>query len=168
MSSKLHNIHRSFLILTVSLGVALGANGQAPAQTVQTPAASAPTVPAQTTGTLRGHIVDQTGALIPGAQVTVTTSAGGTVKTTTADSSGSYAVSGLAPGGYIIKATFEGFAPFSSPTIPVLAGQSKRVDVSMAVEIAEQSVTVTDDSPQVNVEAGGNANAIVLIDEVSQ
>jgi len=141
--------------------VTIGAHGQASAPAVQTPTASAP-VAAVTTGTLRGHIVDQTGALIPGAQVTVTNSAGAAVKDTTADSSGSYAVSGLAPGGYIIKATYDGFAPFSSPTIQLLAGQSKRIDVSMAVEVAQQSVTVTDDSPQVNVEAGGNANAIVL------
>ena len=160
----MHSIHRSSLIFAVILGVAIAAHSQAPAQTVQTPAAaSAPTAAAQTTGTLRGHILDQTGALIPGAQVTVTTSAGGTVKTVTADSTGSYSVSGLAPGGYIVKATYDGFAPFSSPTIPLLAGQSKRIDVSMAVQVAEQNVTVTDDdSPQVNVEASGNANAIVL------
>ena len=32
----------------------------------------------------------------------------------------------------------------------------------MAIEAAQQSVTVTDDSPMVNVDASGNANAIVL------
>ena len=161
MSLKLHNIHRSFLVLAVSVGLAVASHGQATAPAVQTPAASAP-IAAPTTGTLRGHIVDQTGALIPGAQVIVTNSAGGAVKTVTADSSGSYSISGLAAGGYILKATFDGFAPFSSPTIQLLAGQSKRIDVSMAVEVAQQSVTVTDDSPTVSVDAGGNASAIVL------
>jgi len=145
----------------VSVGLAVASHGQATAPAVQTPAASAP-IAAPTTGTLRGHIVDQTGALIPGAQVIVTNSAGGAVKTVTADSSGSYSISGLAAGGYILKATFDGFAPFSSPTIQLLAGQSKRIDVSMAVEVAQQSVTVTDDSPTVSVDAGGNASAIVL------
>ena len=145
----------------MSVGLAVASHGQATAPAVQTPAASAP-IAAPTTGTLRGHIVDQTGALIPGAQVIVTNSAGGAVKTVTADSSGSYSISGLAAGGYILKATFDGFAPFSSPTIQLLAGQSKRIDVSMAVEVAQQSVTVTDDSPTVSVDAGGNASAIVL------
>jgi hypothetical protein len=130
----------------------------APAQTVQTPATAAP----QATGTLRGHITDPTGALIPGAKITVTTSAGGAVKSTTADSSGAFSVSGLAPGGYMINATFPGFADFGSPAIQLAAGQSKRVDISMAIEVAQQSVTVTEDTPQVNIEASGNSNAIII------
>ena len=68
------------------------------------------------------------------------------MKTTTGDSAGAYSVTGLVPGGYIVRAAFDGFAPFSSPTIQLAAGQSKRVDVSMAVEAEQQSVTVTDDS----------------------
>jgi hypothetical protein len=119
-------------------------------------------VPAATTGTLRGHIADQTGALIPGAAVTITNAAGATVKTTTADSAGAYSVTGLAPGGYVVQATYEGFAQFISPTIPLAPGQSKRVDVTMAVEEAQQNVVVTDDAPTVSTDASGNASAIVL------
>ncbi|MGA2046198.1 MAG: carboxypeptidase regulatory-like domain-containing protein [Terracidiphilus sp.] len=139
----------------------LTSHAQTPAQTVATPAA--PTQSAGvSTGILRGHITDQTGALIPGATVTVETSAGTTVTTATADSSGAYSVSGLAAGGYIIRAEYAGFASFSSPTIQLAAGQSKRVDIAMAIEVAQQSVTVTDESPTVNTDASGNANAIVL------
>ena len=131
-----------------------------PAETQQAPAVTT-TVPVNS-GVLRGHITDQTGALIPGAEVTIANSSGTAVKTVTADASGSYAVTGLAPGGYIVKANFSGFAPFSSPTIQLAAGQSKRVDIAMAIQVAQQSVTVTDDTPQVNIDASGNANAIVL------
>jgi len=159
--SNMHSIHRTLISLALAMGAGFTAQAQAPAQTVQSPAAAA-TAPAVTTGTLRGHIADPTGALIPGATITVTTSAGGTVKTVTADSGGAYSVSGLAPGGYIVRATFDGFASFSSPAIQLAAGQQKRVDISMAVETEQQSVTVTDDSPTVNTEASGNANAIVL------
>ncbi len=123
------------------------------------------TAPAATpvgTATLHGHIADQTGALIPGATVTITTEAGKTVATTTADASGAYRVSGLAPGSYIVHASFEGFAPFDMPAIQLAAGQVKRVDISMAIQVEQQNVVVTDESPTVNVEAGGNANAIVL------
>jgi len=159
--SNLHSIHRSFIALALGATFALTSHAQAPAQTVQTPSQTAAAAPVGT-ATLRGHITDQTQALIPGATVTVVTSAGTAVTSTTADSSGSYTVTGLAPGGYIIRATFEGFAPFGSPTIQLTAGQSKRVDIVMAVEVEQQSITVTDDSPSVNVEAAGNANAIVL------
>ncbi len=168
MQSSKHSIHQSIIALALGAAAALTAQGQAsaPPEQTPTPTASAPaaSVPASavTTGTLRGHIADPTGALIPGATITILTSAGGTVKTTTADSAGAYSVTGLARGGYIIRATYDGFAPFSSPTIQLAGGQSKRVDVSMAVEAEQQSVTVTDDSPTVNTEAGGNANAIVI------
>jgi len=159
--SKLHSFHRSFIALVFGVATGLTAQAQAPAQTVATPAAP-PQSTGASTGILRGHITDQTGALIPGATVTVETSAGTVVTTATADSSGSYSVSGLAAGGYIIRSEYAGFALFSSPTIQLAAGQSKRVDIAMAIEVAQQSVTVTDDTPMVNIDASGNANAIVL------
>ena len=52
-------------------------------------AAHAQSAPA-TTVTLHGHIADQTGALIPGAKVTVTDASGKAVATATADASGAY------------------------------------------------------------------------------
>jgi hypothetical protein len=131
---------------------------------VSTPAPSAPaqTAPA-TTGTLRGHVLDATGALIPGAQVTVTTSKGATLGTVTASASGTYAVRGLPAGSYIVAVTFAGFAPFVSAPIDLAAGQSKSVDVKMAIETTEQQVVVTDESgPTVSTDADANASAIVL------
>lgn len=114
------------------------------------------------TVTVRGHITDQTGALIPGAKITVATPDGATVGTATADSGGSYEIRGLKPGSYVVKAEFDGFAPFQSQPISLAAGQAKRVDIAMAIQVEQQNVMVTDDTPQVNVEAGGNTNAIVL------
>jgi hypothetical protein len=139
----------------------IAAQAQTPtAPTVATPS-SATAAPAAT-AIVRGRIADPTGALIPGTTVTITTSAGKTVATATADASGAYHVNGLAPGDYIVLASTPGFAPFASPAIQLTAGQSKRVDIAMAMEIAQQSVTVTDDAPSVSVEAGGNTDAVTL------
>ena len=44
----------------------------------------------------------------------------------------------------------------------VAAGQIKRVDIAMAIEAEQQNVVVTDEAPAVSVDAGGNANSIVL------
>ncbi len=147
MYSKLHfMIH---LLVALMLGLAaLAARAQTPA----TP----------TTATLHGHVADPSGALIPGARVTVTTVMGAETHTTAADASGSYEVQGLAPGGYTIGVTFDGFAPFQSQTITLAAGQVKRVDVSMAIQAEQQNVIVTDETPTVNVEAAGNSNTIIL------
>ncbi len=172
MYSKLHCFHLSVFVMTLGLGGTLSALSQSaapavqsPTPAVQTPAqAPAPAAPAApvSTGILRGHITDPTGALIPGATVTVTTGDGTVIKSTAADASGAYSVNGLKPGGYIVQATFAGFAPFVSAEIQLAPGQSKRVDISMAIEVAEQSVTVTDDTPMVSVDPSGNASAIVL------
>jgi hypothetical protein len=117
------------------------------------------------TATIRGHIADQTGALIPGATVTIVNSGGKSVGTATADASGLYSVTGLPPGSYIVKSVYKGFADFQSQPIPVAAGQIKRVDVTMAIEVEQQNVVVSDETPTVSVEAGANANAVVLKDK---
>ena len=114
-------------------------------------------------GSLRGHITDPSGALIPGTQLTVTTAQGAAVTTVTADAAGAYVVHGLPAGSYVIQATYEGFAPFVSTPISLNPGQVKIVDIKMAIEAAEQQVVVSDEgAPQVSVEAGENSNAIVL------
>jgi hypothetical protein len=154
--SKSRSFHLFLFAIAFGIAGALAMQGQTPASAPQT------SPPAATAATLHGHITDPSGALIPGATITITTSAGGTIKTTTADSGGAYSVSGLAPGGYIVQVSFPGFAPSSSPAIQLAAGQSKRVDIAMAIQVAQQSVTVTEDAPTVNVDAGGNASAVVI------
>jgi hypothetical protein len=79
--SKLLSFSRFFLTAILGFAVALAAHGQTPAPPAQSPAAA----PAVTTATLRGRITDPSGALIPGATVSILTSAGTTVTTATAD-----------------------------------------------------------------------------------
>ncbi len=124
---------------------------------------AAPPAPGPTAGTLHGHITDPTGALIPGAQVAVTTAAGNSVGNATADAAGGYQLHGLPAGSYVVQATFQGFAPFVSAPIQLSAGQIKNVDIKMAIEAADVQVVVTDDSgPTVSTDAGANASAMVL------
>ncbi len=132
---------------------------QAPAAPVTAPAE---TTPPASSVTIHGHITDPTGALIPGATVTIADAGGNPIRTITADTSGAYDARGLAPGTYIVKADSAGFAPFQSQPLTIAAGQAKRVDIAMAIQAEQQNVVVTDESPSVNVEASGNANAIVL------
>ena len=161
MYSKLQSFIRCCVV--TALGSAVFLTAQTPPPASVQPAPVSQPAPAATAGTLRGHIADPTGALIPGAKVVILTASGKTVASTAADSSGAYSITGLAAGGYVVKATFEGFAPFQSAVISLAAGQSKRVDISMAIEVAQQSVTVTEDeSATVNVEAGGNVSAVIL------
>jgi len=149
-----------FVRLVVAVSIAFAS--LAFAQTSTTP--TSPITATAGAGTLHGHIADPTGALIPGATISITNALGVNARTTTSDAGGSYTVTGLPPGSYIVQATVQGFAQFTSQTLPLAAGQSKRVDISMAIEGEQQNVEVTDEegAPQVSTDAGSNANAVVL------
>src|SRR5690349_12247755 len=60
---------------------------------------------------LRGQVVDETGARIVGAAVTLT-GANNATKTAQTDDAGTYTISGLTPGPYTLRATAGGFAPY--------------------------------------------------------
>ena len=153
--SRLHFLNHALIALTFGMTSLLAANSQIPAQR-----------PAGTSASVVGHITDPTGALLPGAKITVSTTAGAAVASTTSDSGGAYKVSGLVPGGFVIQAASEGFAPAFSPAFQLTAGQTKRVDIAMATVVEQQSVTVTDEeAPMVSVEASGNTSSIVLKDK---
>ena len=156
----------SFAIL---LGVA-GSTAHAQSTAVQAaPATAAPTAAAgqaapATQGIMRGHISDPTGALIPGASITVTTVAGSAAGSATADAAGGYLVRGLPAGSYVVQVTADGFALSVSPPIPLTAGQSRTLDVKMSVEGTTQEVEVDSGggTPQVSTDPEGNANSVVL------
>jgi hypothetical protein len=131
--------------------VAMQAEGVA----AQTASSTTPTL-------IHGQVADPSGALIPGATITVTDTGGGNTALLTSDASGNFQVKNLKPGDYLIQALAEGFAPFHSATITVAAGQVKRVNIVMAVAVAQQNIVVSDEVPEVNVEAGGNVSAVVL------
>ncbi|MGH9607621.1 MAG: carboxypeptidase regulatory-like domain-containing protein [Terracidiphilus sp.] len=145
--------HFLLFVLAVALGsagIAVRAQGAGPAQ----PAAAA---------SIHGHIADPTGALIPGAKVAVTNPLGVPVKTTVSNAIGDYKVAGLAPGKYIVEAQMPGFALFTSPTFALAGSQSRRMDISMALQVAQQQVEVSGSGgPAVSTAPGENTNAIVL------
>lgn len=113
-------------------------------------------------GTISGQITDPSKALIPGASVSLVTTAGAPKATATSTGAGEFSFRDLKPGSYRIQVNAEGFSPFKSSPILVTANQSKRIVVAMAIPGADVSVVVTTEDAQVNTEAGNNASAVVL------
>ncbi|HEX3253583.1 MAG TPA: carboxypeptidase-like regulatory domain-containing protein, partial [Pyrinomonadaceae bacterium] len=72
----------------------------------------------QTRGALRGAITDDLGAVIVGANVTLTDASGAQKKTTT-NGEGVYNFAGLAPGKYTLQAVAPGFAPSESREVDI-------------------------------------------------
>ena len=114
----------------------------------------------QSTGNLRGQVTDQLGGVIIGATVTVT-DAGGTTKTATTDSDGNYAISGIAPGKYTVRATSTNFADYENPDVEIANGRTEPLNIQLGVVLEQQQVTVSAEAP-VSTAPENNAGAIVL------
>ena len=56
------------------------------------------------TATLRGIVTDESGAIVPGAKITLTAN-GGAANTAVAGDDGSYSFMGIAPGDYLAQAS---------------------------------------------------------------
>jgi hypothetical protein len=113
------------------------------------------------TGTVKGTLTDDSGAVIPAATVTLTGSAG-VSKTAQSQAEGSYTFNGLAPGQYTVSVTFPGFTPFSR-TVTVDAGATLQIPIQLTLSTEKQQITVSAESgPTVNVEPENNATALVI------
>src|SRR5579872_4352209 len=109
----------------------------------------------QTTGTLRGVLTDDSGAVIPAANVSL--AGNGVSKTAQTQADGGYSFVGLAPGDYTVSVSFPGFANFSK-AVSVTAGSTVQVPVQMALATEKQSVSVQADAgPSLSVEPDNNA-----------
>jgi hypothetical protein len=111
-------------------------------------------------GRLRGQITDPTGAVIPGASITVKNSSG-LVVSATSDGAGSYDVKNLAPGKYTVSVTAKGFAP-TKQEIEVVAGQEKKADIALEILVKEESIDVQGDAAKVSTSSDNNASSVVI------
>lgn len=114
----------------------------------------------QSSGTLRGRVVDELGGLITGARVTVK-EASGVEKTAVTDASGSFQLSALVPGRYVVQASAPGFAIYEKRDMEVSDRTSTVITIILTVAPLQQEVT-TNASPALNTDPESNAGAIIL------
>src|SRR6266849_10711906 len=104
---------------------------------------SMPTAAQRITGTLRGQILDPSGAAVPDAQVTATNQETGVSVKITTTSAGTYSFPSLIPGVYKVEVEAKGFKNFLKTEVSVLANQDNvadaRIDLGVATEIVEVS-----------------------------
>src|SRR6185437_14688075 len=113
-------------------------------------------------GMVRGSIKDDTGGVIPGATVTLS-SATGAVQTTSSDADGNYVFRHVAPGAYTVSAAYTGMQQQSALAVTVTQSSGSTANIVMVVQAQRQEVTVTDTSTNtVNTEPSNNATALVL------
>ncbi|MDP8982136.1 MAG: TonB-dependent receptor, partial [Acidobacteriota bacterium] len=115
---------------------------------------------AQAVGTLRGQITDESGAVIPGAKVTVT---GPAARTTASGNDGSYSLPGLPAGTYTVRAAAPGLTQFQPATVNISGSGVQNLNVLLRVALEKQQVTVEENAgPSLNTDPASNAGALVL------
>ncbi|HTM15335.1 MAG TPA: carboxypeptidase-like regulatory domain-containing protein, partial [Terracidiphilus sp.] len=100
---------------------------------------------AQQNSTITGTVEDKAGAVIPGAEVSLTQQQTGFVSKTISNGAGNFTFNGLNVGTYDLKVTAKGFNAFLQTGIVVNVSQTTRVDAAMAVGSVDQTVTVQSD-----------------------
>ena len=108
-----------------------------------------------TEGSILGTVVDSSGAVIAGAQVTVTNLETGVSKKATTDSAGYFQVLALVRGFYSVSVTQTGFANWQLQSIELTAGENKRVSPALQVGTTQQQVTVEAGVELVQTEQSG-------------
>lgn len=104
----------------------------------------------ETTGGLQGTVKDPSGAVVPHAQVVVTSPTLVGSKQLDTDSSGNYRFSNLPPGNYTITVTAKGFAT-SKRELTLEVGHLPSVDFALELGASSTVVEVTSAAPQIDV-----------------
>jgi len=118
-----------------------------------------PAARAQSTfGEILGSVHDQSGAVLQGAQVTLTNTGTSATRTAVTDASGSYAFQNMDVGAYTLTITAPGFQTESLPAIALTARETRRMDATLKPGSESQTVVVMDDpSPVITTDVSNLA-----------
>jgi outer membrane receptor protein involved in Fe transport len=103
-------------------------------------------------GSINGTVTDESGGVLPGVAITVTGPALQVPQLTkTSDSKGEYAFTDLPPGSYRVLYELQGFARVAREDIRLTTGFTARLDVALKLATQSETVTVTGESPLIDV-----------------
>ena len=107
-------------------------------------------------GVIAGKVADRSGAVLPGVDLTLTSTAVMGVRNTVTDDQGGYRFGLLPPGTYTVRFRLQGFDTVVREGIQLTAGFTSSLNVVMEIGSVSETVTVAGASPIVDV-----TNAVV-------
>src|SRR5574340_1837528 len=119
-----------------------------------------PATAQETTGVILGTVKDSTGAVIPGARLTIADRATGIVRNAATDSQGVYVVPLLPPGIYTVAAEFAGMQRAVLENVQVQITERIPVNFTLNVGRLEEAVTVSATPTAVQVETATQGRVI--------
>src|SRR5437870_1531749 len=96
-----------------------------------------------TTATLRGHVEDSSGAVLPGVTITLTNQGTKTTQEAVTDNRGQYTFASLFPGTYDLRAELTGFKTYEQKGLSLGPNDTRGLDVRLDVGQRTETVTVT-------------------------
>lgn len=112
--------------------------------------------------TLSGTVTDATGAVIPGASVTLTNTGQGFQRDLKSNAQGQYVFTLLPPGQYALKVAKENLSSYSRTNIQLDVGQSLDLPVTLALGTISETIEVTTAAPVLNT---SNSDVSTEIDQ---
>ena len=105
-------------------------------------------------GTIRGTVMDSSGAIAPGVTVDITNVDTNISQKVVSNQVGNYVAPNLIPGNYRVTVEMAGFKRFVAAGIELVATADRRVDVRLDLGNVSESVTVTEGAQLVETEKG--------------
>src|SRR3989449_1374354 len=115
---------------------------------------------AQSTAQVSGTVKDQSGAVLPGVEVTATQTATGLARNVVTNETGSYILPNLPIGPYRLEAALPGFRTFVQTGIVLQVGANPVVNVSLQVGQVSEQVEVQADAALVETRSTGVGQVI--------
>jgi hypothetical protein len=110
------------------------------------------------TTSLRGTIKDPSGALVPGAKITISNNATGESLAKVADSAGSYQFAQIAPAKYTITVSAQGFGD-QTKSAELLVNQPATIDFALSVQASTVTVDVSASAQTLNTSDASLGNS---------
>jgi hypothetical protein len=104
---------------------------------------------------ISGVVSDESNAALPGVEVQVTQTATGATRFVITDGRGEYVIANLPVGPYKLEAKLPGFATYERTGITLTVGASPVVNVMLKVGAVQETVTVTANSPLIDMRNTG-------------
>lgn len=119
-------------------------------------------------GVIAGAVLDTTGAVVPGAKVTLTNVATNVTLNSQTNEVGAFTFPSLPVGEYNLRVEKEGFKPALRTGITVNAASSVRLDITLEVGAAAQAVEIRADAIVLQTDSAKSSTTITnkLVDEL--
>lgn len=107
-----------------------------------------------TSGQISGSVVDQGGAVVPNATVTISEVAKGFTRTVTTSDDGNYSLTNLPVGTYRMRVSKDGFKETSVGSVSVNVSSVTRQNITLEVGAVSEVVEITADTVQIETQTG--------------